>query len=176
MCRDKFPFYKCTFKCFITAPKRPVMAEFLLHLVVKKLWPKWQCLLQWLRMLTAFKKKPKTLAIYIQGLQGNKETKCWIYLLSLLCDISCGVVLSFDSGLDFTLRTTEMVQTRAKERANDFALQACFLAILYSSAPLETKRSMCIFLYENKLCLKKTTENFTFSMATTHENSGFPNW
>lgn len=84
----------------------------------------------------------------------SSDSCVWHFLL--------GMVLSFDSGLDFILRTTEMVQNRGKERANDFAVQACFLAFLYSSAPLETKRSMSIFLYKNKLCLQKKPGKFHF--------------
>lgn len=56
------------------------------------------------------------------------------------------------------------MKIKVKESANDFAIQVCFLAFLYSSAPLNTKKSMCIFLYGNKLCLqKKKTQQILFS-------------
>lgn len=65
-----------------------------------------------------------------------------------------GGVFYFYSGLDFIFRANEMVQSTKKERDSEFGIQACFLAFLYGSAKFETRRRICLFFHESKLCCK----------------------
>lgn len=113
-------------------------------------------------MLTALEKKKtnqtKNIGYVHTRLSGKRDKMLDVSSECFVWHFLLAVFLFFDLGLDFTLKTIKMVKNRVKESANDFAKQVCFLAFLYSSAPLNTKKSMCIFLYGNKLCLQKKNQ------------------